>query len=196
MSGSPGSCTRFCFRSLSCSDADGFCGNSWQGVMLGGEGSGCSVLVFVSLDIVRSWQGCRRVLLREESCRCSSRYHRLLALSVAAHLFGRFVLLDARLYRLEGEGVASWSILLLGLTTGRKSPRLSAKRGGWVINALEFQDEISQQQPLLFLSFCERSIPPPGILTSETSPSRECRSQAGSGQRWCCECRLYGDKEG
>ncbi len=44
-----------------------------------------------------------------------------LALSIAAQLFGCFVLLDAGPYRLEGGGVRSGLILLVGLMDG----------GGW-----------------------------------------------------------------
>jgi hypothetical protein len=60
-------------------------------------------------------------------------YLGVLALRVAAQLFGCFVLLDAGPYRLEGGERTSGFILPLGLTdggTGRwKSQRYSARRG-------------------------------------------------------------------
>ncbi len=110
------------------------------GVLLVGKGSECLGLMFVSLDIVRSRQRCRRGLLRGKSCglsflipcgrasinnqsKCTTgdrwlTYFRLLAPSVAAQLFGCFVLLDAGPYRLEGGGVTSGFILPLGLIDG------------------------------------------------------------------------------
>ena len=58
-------------------------------------------------------------------------YVRLLAPSIAAQLFGCFVLLDAGPYRLEGGGITSGFILPLRLMDkrGRKSQRERAKRG-------------------------------------------------------------------
>jgi hypothetical protein len=65
-------------------------------------------------------------------------YLGLLALRVAAQLFGCFVLLYAGPYRLEGGGVRSGFILPLGLMDGGK--RVQAGRGWCAMNALEFWD--------------------------------------------------------
>ena len=65
-------------------------------------------------------------------------YVRLLAPSIAAQLFGCFVLLDAGPYRLEGGGITSGLILPLGLMDGGK--RVQAGRGWCAMNALEFWD--------------------------------------------------------
>lgn len=56
---------------------------------------------------------------------------RLLAPSIAAQLFGRFGLLDAGLYQLEGGGITSGFIIPLRLMEegGRKSQRERAKHG-------------------------------------------------------------------
>jgi hypothetical protein len=58
-------------------------------------------------------------------------YLGLLALRVTAQLFGCFVLLDAKPYRLEEGAVTSGFVLPPGLMNkgGRKSQRCSARRG-------------------------------------------------------------------
>lgn len=71
-------------------------------------------------------------------------YHSLVALRVAAQIFGGFVLFDTGASRLKGGGVTSGVILPLGLIDGdgRKSQAQTARV--W--------DKIWQRQPLLILN--------------------------------------------